>query len=431
MVDEELLWVLWQHLLFDARGLCTVTGESVSIRHTGTINSHSGPDFNLSKLKIGEIEWRGDVEIHVRSSDWYKHNHQEDPAYESVILHVVYEFDEDIFREDGTVLPVLELRNRIAEKHLQTYRYLKQNKSDIPCSAFLSKVNSIVAEQMKQRVLIERLKRKTENLYLQLLDQPDWKTIAGRLIFKSFGTGLNDFLFERMASHIDFTRIARLSYSKISIEALFFGMAGMLELPFRDDYPKELIKEYEYLKRMYDIKPVVMYSEWKFLRTRPINFPTIRIAQLASLFSNPDWYSMFISLQNPDDAKSLFEKEVSPYWHTHYRFDVPSVHSFKNVGKSFILLFLINGLVPYYVLEARYHNDPDKWDNVFSLLETMDAEDNTIIRNLTNSGMVIKNAFDSQSGIELYKMYCTHKKCLSCTIGHAILRNEYIPDYCS
>jgi len=431
MVNEELLWVLWQHVLFDVKDLCTVTGDPIQISYAGTMNRNSGPDFNMSRLKIGVMEWIGDVEIHVHSSDWYKHNHQNDPAYESVILHVVYEFDKDIVRSDGTILPVLQLKYRIDSNHIRNYHYLIQNKSDIPCSPLYHKVKEVVSEQMKQRVLVERLKRKTDNLYLQLLNQPDWKTIAGKLIFQSFGTGLNDLLFERIASNIDFNWIARLSYSKISLEALFFGMSGMLNVPFRDDYPRKLNKEFEFLKSKYDIESVVDYSEWKFLRTRPVNFPTIRLAQLSALLENPDWFTLFSDIQNFEQARVLFQNDVSNYWHTHYRFDVPSVHSFKKSGKDFMSLVLINALIPYYVLEARYYNNADKWDSIFSLLETIEAEDNAITRSFVKKGMKIRNGYDSQSAIELYKMYCTHKKCLSCTIGHAVLRNEYIVDYYS
>ncbi|MBC7450327.1 MAG: DUF2851 family protein [Cytophagales bacterium] len=431
MVNEEFLWVLWQNVLFDAKELQTVTGESVIIKKTGTLNGHAGPDFSLAHLRIGTMDWSGDVEIHTRSSDWYKHRHQNDAAYESVILHVVYEYDKDIIRKDGTVLPVLELKHRISAAHIENYKNLMRAKSIIPCASQFPQVRNITVEQMKQRVLVERLQRKTDDLYAQLLKQADWKTVAGKLLFKAFGTGLNDYLFERIAAAIDFNRLARLSHSKKSVEALLFGLSGMLELPFKDEYAGALKKEFEYLAHTYDVKPVVAYSEWKFLRTRPVNFATIRIAQLAALFSDPDWFNQFSQIATQKQALLLFDKGISSYWHTHYRFDVPSVHSLKKPGPDFISLCMINALIPFYVLEARYQKDADKWDTIFTLLESIHAENNVLTRNWKKVGMIIKNAYDTQSSIELYKMYCTHKKCLSCTIGHSVLRNEFIPGHCS
>ncbi len=426
MINEELLWVLWQNLLFSVEDLKTTAGESIIIKRTGTHNTHAGPDFSLAHLIIDRIEWRGDIEIHTKASDWYKHKHQLNPAYEAVVLHVVYEADEDIIRNDGTVLPVLELKNRISEQHLQTYAYLMESKSVLPCENLFSQVHSIVIEQMKQRVLVERLERKTDALFQLLQEQPDWKKVAGRLIFKSFGTGLNDFLFERLAAAIDFNKLGRLSYAPKSIEALFFGMAGMLEDSAEDAYAKELRKEFNYLKRTLEVTAVAELSEWKFLRTRPTNFPTIRLAQLAAVFANPDWFTHFISIQTSKQAEVFFIYNVSDYWHTHYRFDVVSAPSEKHIGKSFITIFLINACIPFMVLDARYYKNAEKWDAVFQFIDSLKAEDNVITRKWQELGMTMETGFDSQSSLELYKMYCTHKKCLSCSIGYSILRNESV-----
>jgi hypothetical protein len=427
MINEELLWVLWQNLLFSVEDLKTTTGDSIIIKRTGTLNAHAGPDFSLASLVIGSIEWRGDIEIHTKSSDWNKHKHQFNPAYESVILHVVYEADVDIERADGTTIPVLELKHRISSNHLQTYQYLMQQESVIPCASMFTQTNPIVIEQMKQRVLVERLERKTEAHFLLLKEQPNWKMIVGRLIFKSFGTGLNDFLFERLAKHIDFNKLDRLSYSPKSIEALFFGLAGMLEDTLEGPYPRELKKEFDYLKRTLAVVPVVQYSEWKFLRTRPTNFPTIRLAQLAAVFSNPEWYYLFASIKDSKQAALFLKNDTASYWHTHYRFDIASKHLIKQTGATFINTFIINACIPFIALEARYNKNEEKWEEVFQFIDSIKAEDNVITRKWIELGMNMKTGFDSQSSLELYKMYCTHKKCLSCSIGYSILRNESIP----
>jgi hypothetical protein len=427
MVNEELLSVLWQNLLFSVEALQTTAGESLFIKRTGTLNTHAGPDFSLAQLIIGGIKWCGDVEIHTNASDWIKHKHATDRAYESVILHVVYEADVIVTRSDGTAIPVLELKHRISENHLQTYRYLMETNSVVPCAQLFAGVKPIVVEQMKQRVLVERLERKTEALYQELQDQPNWKLIAGRMIFKSFGTGLNDFLFERMARHIDFNKLDRLSYAQKSIEALFFGLAGMLEDDFKDAYPQELVKEFQYLKRTLSAESVVQYSEWKFLRTRPSNFPTVRLAQLAAVFSNPDWFQLYTTMKNYKEAQAFLNRPIHGYWDTHYRFDTDAPILVKHIGKSFSNTFLLNACIPYLALKARYYKSEDIWEEVFQCIDLLKAEDNVITRKWLGLGMKMQSGFDSQSSIELYKMYCTHKKCLSCSIGYSILRHASIP----
>lgn len=423
MVNEELLWVLWQNLLFSVEDLRTTSGESIIVKRTGTLNPHAGPDFNLAWIGIDGIEWCGDIEVHTKASDWNRHKHSVDAAYESVILHVVYDADTDITRTDGTRIPVLELKNRIEISHLNTYRYLMENQAVVPCAHAFSAVKPIVIEQMKQRVLIERLERKTEALFLQLKKQPDWKNVAGKLIFKSFGTGLNDFLFERMAQHIDFNKLDRLTYAPKSIEALFFGLAGMLDGSFHEAYPNALAKEFAYIKRTLAIESVVNISEWKFLRTRPTNFPTIRLVQLAGIFSQREWYHCFTEICDFKSAHKFLTVESNAYWNNHYRFDQPTHTTVKRIGAAFTNTFLINASIPYLVLRARYMKSDEMWDNVFQFIDLLKAEDNVITRKWVELGMKMKSGFDSQSALELYKMYCTHKKCLSCSIGFSILRD--------
>jgi hypothetical protein len=423
MINEELLWVLWQNLLFSVEHLKTTSGESIIIKRTGTLNAHAGPDFSMALLTIDGIEWCGDIEIHTRASDWNRHQHSTDTAYESVILHVVYDADVEITRVDGTLLPVLELKHRIGESHLTTYRYLMESQTVVPCAHTFPSIKSIVVEQMKQRVLVERLERKTDALFLQLKDQPDWKNVAGKLIFKSFGTGLNDFLFERMAQHIDFNKLDRLSYSPKSIEALFFGLAGMLDQSFEEAYPNVLKKEFDYLKRTLAVESVVQLSEWKFLRTRPGNFPTVRLAELAAAFSQADWFYCFSQIQDVKSAQNFLSIELPVYWHTHYRFNQKTQAGVKHIGTAFVNTFLINAYIPYMVLQARYLKSEELWDKVFQFIDLLKAEDNVITRKWIDLGMKMTSGFDSQSALELYKMYCTHKKCLSCSIGYSILRN--------
>jgi hypothetical protein len=423
MVNEELLWSLWQNILFSVEELKTTRGESIIIKRAGTLNVHAGPDFTYALVSIGGMEWCGDIEIHTKASDWNKHKHSTNAAYESVILHVVYDADVNITRADGTDIPVLELKNRIDASHIKTFHFLMENKSIVPCANVFDSVKPIVVEQMKQRVLVERLKRKTETLFLQLKDQPNWKEVAGKLIFKSFGTGLNDFLFERMAEHIDFNKLDRLSYAPKSIEALFFGMAGMLNDSLEEEYSIALAKEFDYLKRSLDVESVVDASEWKFLRTRPTNFPSIRLAQLAVFFSNPEWYHSFIHIEDVKTAQKLLNGALPSYWLSHYRFNQSSEVTLKRIGNTFANTFMLNAYIPYLTLEARYSKSEDAWDSVFQCIDSLKAEDNVITRKWMDLGMKMESGFDSQASLELYKMYCTHKKCLSCSIGYSILRN--------
>ena len=422
-MKEDFLHHVWQHKKFAVTQLQTTTGESIQILNSGQYLQQTGPDFFNAQLIIGNQKWAGNIEIHLKSSDWYLHNHEKDTNYDSVILHVVWEYDIPIFRKNNTEVPTLELKKYVELADLHKYQSLTTQKAWIYCENDISKVNDFIFRNWQERLYFERLERKaTEIKQLLQVSNNDWEAILFCLLAKNFGLNTNGILFQNMAKSIPFSVIRKESFAIENLEALFFGQANMLEANFQDNYTNKLQQDYNYLIKKYKITKNV-FDKVEFFKHRPDNFPTIRLAQLAALyFKEHNLFSKIISFNAISELYDLFKVEVSNYWETHYNFDKNSVLKKKKMTNSFIDLILINTILP---IRFAYEQSIQKQSSaeIIDLVEAIQPEKNIIVDRFATIGIIAENAFQTQSLLQLKKEYCDHKKCLQCAIGIHLLKN--------
>lgn len=422
-MNEGLLHIIWKYQFFQKEKLQTAQGEYVTILKQGNHNTDAGPDFLQARIRIGEIEWNGHVEIHVRSSGWNLHKHQEDKAYHNVILHVVWENDKDIMRHDGTLLPVLELKQIVDPQLLKNYEKLLQNDSPVPCSPQLSSVASITRWSAVEQSLVQRLEKKSDKVLLLLKElNNDWEETAFQLLAQNFGMKINAEPFLVLAKSIPLKTIRKHLNNLSQMEALLFGQAGMLSSA-GDDYTKSLKKEYEFLKHKYSLEQKVNVVQWKFLRLRPANFPTIRMAQLAALLqSAKNLWSSLMEINNFKEAEKLFTIEISSYWKEHYRFGKKSSAPVPMFGRDIQNNILINTLAPLWVAHGKAKDEPVFMEKALTLLQHIPGEKNRITKIYEAIDWKSTTAFDSQGMIELYNEMCSQKKCLDCAVGISLLK---------
>lgn len=422
-MNEQLLRFIWKFRLYNTDALNTTNGVSVEIIHTGTNNTDAGPDFQNARIKIDNTLWAGNVELHVKSSDWMRHSHQRDKAYNNVVLHVVYEHDaKPALRENGEPIPTLELKPLIHPNTLSRYALLEQNQQPIPCSSFFPYAAKHINTSFRTRLLIERLEEKVERINAMLKEHNgDWEQVAFRLIARYWGAGVNSEPLELVAKSLPFKLLAKTT-EPLQIEALLFGQGGWLEEKAEDEYPNQLRKEYLYQKRLYNLDPLPKHI-WKLLRLRPANFPTIRLAQLAALLSNQT--HLFSYLLEAKDIKAIhrfFDVKVSGYWNTHYLFDKTSEQVKSGIGASTKNTLLINSVAPLLFAYGKYKGNEAFCDRAIQLLETAKPEKNSLLNNWTELGVEFPSAFDSQALLQLRNNYCNRFRCLECSVGLSILK---------
>jgi len=421
-MKEDFLHHLWQHKKFAVTQLQTTTGESVQILNSGQYLQLAGPDFFNAQLIIGTQKWAGNIEIHLKSSDWYLHHHEKDSNYDSVILHVVWEHDTPIFSQNNVEIPTLELKKYVALSEVHNYQSLLTKKSWIYCENELSKVDDFIFRNWQERLYFERLERKSEEISSLLKTaNNDWEAVLFSLLAKNFGLNTNGSLFQKMTKSIPFSVIRKESFSVEHLEALFFGQTNMLEADFQDNYCIKLQQDYEYLAHKYNI-PKTIFENVAFFKHRPDNFPTIRLAQLAALYGKEqNLFSKIISSVSSKEIYDLFKIDVSNYWESHYNFDKISVSKKKKLSHSFIDLVLINSIIP---LKFAYNQNLQKdiSQELLDLSEAIPAEKNNIVEKFTSFGISTKNALHSQALLQLKNEYCDKKKCLQCAIGLYLLK---------
>lgn len=429
LFTEDFLHYVWKFRLFDKTNLKTVDGEDIEIFSAGMHNTHSGPDFHNARIRIGDTTWAGNVEVHVPSSDWRKHNHTNDHAYNNVILHVVYRDDEPVILPDGRRLPTLELENRIPPDLYNRFHSLVYgNQTIIPCEGSMGHVDDMTIRTWLTRVLIERLEKRAETVIKALNNnRGDWEETFYQFLAANFGFKTNALPFELLAKSLPQNILAKHKNNPMQIEALIFGQAGFLEGDMIDDYPKKLKEEYNFLCKKYSLTPIDNHL-WKFMRMRPQNFPTIRLAQFAALIVRSNHlFSKILDIREVKSMRDLFtEIHVNPYWEDHYRFDVPSKPSPKNLGASSIDVLLLNTLAVFLFSYGRHLQLEYYTSRSLKLLENLPAEENNIIADFGVLGVKAKNAFESQAILELKNNYCNFKKCLHCGIGNKILADNKI-----
>jgi len=418
-MTERLLQYIWQFQYFNKTDLVTTTGETVQVVFPGQYNTNQGPDFTDAKICIGKTTWAGTVELHIRTSDWAKHNHQKDKNYNNVILHVVWEDD----RSDNNTVPVLELKGRISKILLQRYEELVNADSFIPCERSIHSVREIIWKSWKDRLLAERLLRKAETVdnYLQQ-NNYHWEETFWWLLARNFGMKVNAETFEAIARSVPVNILAKHKNQVHQLEALLLGQAGLLEEKFTEEYPLMLQKEYRFLQNKYRLKPVSLPLH--FLRMRPGNFPTIRLAQLTMLvYESVHLFSKVKEAGSVKDIRQWFDVNANDYWHCHYRFDEVSAFKKKTLGETMIDNIIINTIAPVLFAYGSYHKEQQYKDKALQWLENTAAEANSITKGFRQIGVNNKSAFDSQALIELKNEYCSKRRCLDCGIGTAILKN--------
>ena len=420
-MDEYFLHYIWKLQKFDRKDLKTSDGRSVVVFNRGNHNHDSGPDFEEARIKIEEIEWAGNVEIHLKSSDWIKHNHQKDKSYDNVILHVVWKHDRQVL-VDGQEIPTLQLSDRTDPRLLVKYKSFLQNSNAILCGDQIQSISSVTYNNALDKSMIERLEEKASEMQVLLSkNKNDWEHATYLSLARNFGFSTNKESFFVLASSLPFKIISKYFRNPKSVEALLFGQAGFLEKE-GDSYQKELKKEYQYLQKKHRLDKRLSQSSWKFGRMRPANFPTVRIAQfVAFLSANSNLFSKFIDIQDSKHFPDQHKVEISEYWKKHYDFGKPRKKESRNIGKSTYQNVIINTIAPTLVAYASYSGDQRYTDKAIRLLESIPAEQNKIIQHWKSINRNPKNAFDSQALIGLYKNYCSRKKCLNCNIGVELL----------
>lgn len=420
---EDFLHYLWRTRCFEVTNLHTTAGEPLEILHFGLYNPHSGPDFVHARVRLGGTIWAGNVEMHLLASDWILHGHQQDRAYDNVILHVVLEEDQPVIRSSGERIPCLELKNLIPPSIAAKYHQFLQNENRIPCQVHFSTVATITKTIWLERLLIERLEQKTAVIADTLeKNANNWEEAFYQALARNFGVHINTAPFELLAKSTSLLLLMKHKNSLFQLEALLFGQAGFLENTFEEDYPNQLKKEYAFLQKKYALSPILRES-WKFMRLRPASFPTIRIAQLATLiFQSDHLFSKMLSAANVAELENMFELKLSNYWLTHYIFDKTSKKSQKKLGKSTIHLLIINAIVPFLFLYGKWRGEDHYQEKALQLLEQLPPEDNHIIQQWQSLGMAPSAAHQTQALLQLKNQYCDLKRCLDCAIGSAILQ---------
>lgn len=417
---EELLHHIWQHRLFSSQALQTVDGQVVEIIRSGTLNTDAGPDFGNARIKVGHTEWAGNVEIHIKSSDWLRHNHQADPSYSNIILHVV--FEDDLQQSLGS-FPTLELKNYISDQVLKRYEHLSNSTDELPCQNQFLEVPQLIRMAWLDTLLIGRLQRKSEWMNA-LVDacNTDLEQAFMVVLFRAFGMKVNAEPFEHLAKSTPWKVLAKHQDSLFQLEAILFGNAGFLENQ-TDNYTEQLKKEYAFLQHKYGLKPLDK-NRWKLLRLRPANFPTVRIAQLAALFQKTGSFYRWFSSQNELQNHTSLQVSPSPYWETHYTFGTESAVKTKRIGNTMVSNILINAVAPFLFVSAQRQAKPELQEKALTLLQQLEAEKNVKVNVFTDLGLKVTSAAESQALIELKTNFCDHKKCLTCSIGATILKRE-------
>jgi hypothetical protein len=425
LFPEDFLHYVWKFRLFDRIGLLTNDGEELEVLSAGLHNSDSGPDFHNARIRIGDTVWAGNVEVHLSSSDWQKHGHTTDNAYDNVILHVVYRDDEPLVLPNSRRVPTLELQNRIPDELYNRYhKLIFGNQTIIPCEANIGSVDSLTLHNWLTRVLVERLEKKSATVIAALnLNRGDWEETFYQFLAANFGFKTNALPFELLAKSLPQNILAKHKNNPLQIEALIFGQAGFLKDNIIDEYPLKLKKEYEFLQKKYQLTPVENHL-WKFMRLRPQNFPTIRLAQFAALVVRSNHlFSKLLEIKDVKGLRSLFtEIKVNPYWENHYRFDAESAPSAKNMGQESIDVLLLNTLALFLFSYGKHNQIQHYINRSLQLLENLPNENNKIVSDFSNLGVKIKTAFESQALLELKNNYCNYKKCLHCGVGNRILK---------
>lgn len=423
IVPEEFLQYIWENKLYSVDNLATVNGEPLEILNVGKRNTDSGPDFFNAKIKINNTIWVGNIEIHKNASDWNKHNHQTDKAYNNVILHVVENYDQPVLRNKQEEIPAMIFKY---PQYLKTnYQNLLEAKTWIACENQFHKIDSIILQIGFNRLMIERLENKTDDILVRLQqNKNDWNTTFYQMLARMFGFKVNAVPFELLAKSLPLEILAKHKSSLFQIEALLFGNSGLLnDQLLGDDYYLNLRNEYSFLYKKYNLKGIESHL-WKFMRLRPGNFPTVRISQFAALiFRSQGLFSKIIEIDELENLKELFKVKASEYWNLHYSFNKKSTtKSIKELGEASVNMLIINVVIPFLFVYGEKQNKEYLKNRALEFLEKLPSEKNSIIEKWGKLGINARSAFESQALLQLKNKFCERKKCLNCQIGVKLVK---------
>ncbi len=419
---ECLLHYVWKYRLYTSV-LTTNEGKEVYVIDPGITNSDAGPDFFNAKIKEGDTVWAGSIEIHKRASDWFKHGHDKDKAYDAVILHIVEEDDVPVFRSTGEKISQLVLP--VPSYIRQNINQLLSSESILPCTSIIKELDPFLLSSWLNVLASERLERKMQDIFTLLKQQDeDWNEVFYILLTRNFGFGLNSEAFQQLAVSLPLRYIRKHRHSISQVEALFFGQAGMLKDEGGDEYYRLLRREYEFLSRKFDLKAVDA-SQFKSMRVRPIGFPHLKIAQLSMLwFTYDTLFSQLLEANTLNEIRAFFRFQPSDYWLTHYSFRHQSPERSKVIGENAINIIIINTVASVMFAWGKRKNKLEYCERAIQILERLPAEQNSICRLFTNAGIQLSNAADSQAVIQLKRAYCETKKCIYCRIGYNYLKRK-------
>lgn len=423
-MQEDFLHYIWKHKAFNSTNLKTTKGETIVVKNLGQHNHNAGPDFFNAQLTIAEQTWAGNVEIHVKSSDWYVHNHQVDTAYDNVILHVVWEHNTEVFRKDNSEIATLELKQYTDKALLNNYQKLIQSKSWINCETQFSQIDDFLLNNWLERLYIERLERKSEDIaHLLKASKNNWEAVLFIMLLKNFGLKVNGESFLSLAKSLDFSVVRKLQKEVLNIEALLFGQANLLNDEILDTYYLDLQQRYHFIRQKFALNNQGVLP-LQFFRLRPPNFPTIRLSQFANLFAlEPQLFSKLINLKTLDAYYNLLKKDTTAFWVTHYTFGKTSKASKKMLTKSFIDLLIINTIIPLKFSYAKIQGTSIDND-LFQLIKQITIEKNSVVAKFLDLKPIEKTALSSQALLQLKAAYCDKNKCLQCVVGNQLLRKN-------
>jgi hypothetical protein len=426
-VQEKLLHFIWKHRKFPFGGLRTTKGMPLHISFPGTENELGGPDFQYASILLDGLEWAGPVEIHIRSLDWYAHQHQLDAAYDNVILHVVWEANGEVYRKDGSCIPCLELKEVVSRTLLDQYAQLFLHKRDrkLLCEEAIRRVPRPVVSDWLQLLFTERLRQKSN--YIQILlneTRNDWEHVFFRVLLKCFGLNHNGPAFESLGNALPFSVLRRYRTHPVRLEALLFGMIGLLDNnPNSDHYYLALQKEYRYLITLHQLRGDAVLKP-HFFKLRPGNFPTIRLSQFCSLYTGQvSLFGKVIQANTKAGLRDVLRSRAGPYWDNHYTFGTLTPSKPKWSSTRFLDLLIINAVLPVKYSYAQ-HRGENEWPLLTKISGELKAEQNHITRIFSKVGVSVTQAIESQALVQLYNDYCSKNKCLQCAVGCYLLSGK-------
>lgn len=424
-MTEDLLHFIWKFKLLRPIPLCTTARLPLKIVHPGHANAHAGPDFTNGRIVLNNTEWAGNIEIHRRSSDWDLHNHQVDEAYDNVVLHVVHEHDREVFTSKKRAVPCLELRHYIEPGLLERYELLYKNRREIPCGNQFAQCKEVSRTAWLERMLTSRLEGKTAFIK-ELFDSTrhSWDETFYLLLCKNFGFSVNAGPFLLLGRTMPLTMLLRYREDLTRLEALLFGAAGLLAGELTGEYPRRLQQEYAFLQHKHQLPPPAGAAAWKFLRMRPDNFPTLRLAQMAAfIHTYQHTFSKLMEARTAEEAIGLFKVSVSPYWQNHYTFKKEALKKSRELGRSSLENILINTVCPLLFFYGKERQQEDLCEKALDWYSELKAEDNHVTRSYAELGFKAEHAGHSQALLQLHANYCSTHQCLQCGIGASLLKS--------